>query len=99
MERAYPSSEYDVVVDGEGKILLPRHLRAKLKPGSRLTIRITEGVVSDTLRRRNVTETEIETIARRQLESRDQVIEFLSAEGALARRRRFARRAKNMLRV
>jgi hypothetical protein len=97
MEHPYPSAEFEVEVDEEGRIRLPRRLRSRIAAGSRLTIRLTEGVVGESLRARNITEEEIELIARRQLEDRDQIVEFLQSEGALSGNRRFAVRAKKLV--
>ena len=64
-----------------------------IKPGSRVTIRLTDGVVSNQLRERRVTEDEIEHISSLQLELRENVIRFLEAEGALSNDRLFVKRA------
>ena len=97
MERKYPSGEYEVTIDEEGRILLPASLKSRLKGRKHVTIHISEGTVEQSLRRRNVSETEIEAIARKQLEHREQVIFFLKSEGMLAGNRSFTRRAKSLL--
>jgi len=53
-------------------------------PGKRITVTITEGTVSRSLRDRNITEHDVEYIAALQLEQREHVLRFLNAEGAFA---------------
>ena len=79
-------------------IKIPWHMARRLREGTRVTIRLTEGVVSRSLRDRRVTEDEIEQIAERQLEQRDNIIRFLEAEGGLSNDSVFARRAASLLR-
>ena len=55
-------------------------------------MRITEGTVSHSLRKRNITEIDIEHIAMMQLEQRGHVLRFLKAEGALGNKAEFAKR-------
>jgi hypothetical protein len=78
--------EFEAVIGGDGIIRVPRRLMARLgkEPGSRVHVRLTPEVIHRALRRRNVTAGEVDRIASLQLESREQVIAFLLAEGALA---------------
>jgi antitoxin component of MazEF toxin-antitoxin module len=98
MERPYPSVEFEGKMGEHGVIVLPKHIAAKFNAGQEITVKVTEGTVSDNLRRRNVTEEGIEHIALMQLEQREHVLRFLEAEGALAGRGSFAKRAVQYLR-
>ena len=93
MEHPYPSIEFEAEIGPAGTIKIPVHVTKKLKKVNRVTIRLTEGVVSKTLQRRCVTEDEIEQIAELQLERRENIIRFLESEGVLADNRLFLRRA------
>ena len=84
MEKPYPAVEFEAEVGDDGTIMLPRRIAHRLRPGMQVTIRLTEGVVTKTLRSRGITEDDIEHIASLQFEGRDNVIRFLSAEGSLA---------------
>lgn len=94
MENAYPVTEFEAEVTSHGTITVPGPVARLLSPGAKVTVRLTLGVVGG-LRDRGVTEDEIERIATRQLEPRDNVLRFLGAEGALApRAKRTARGRK-----
>lgn len=86
MEKAKQSVRFETVVDGQGRVVLSKYVDAlKLKPGSAVTIKIYGGTLSKKLSAIGVTDEEIETIGEKQLEERENVISFLSAQGALKR--------------
>ncbi len=99
MERPYPSVEFEAILEEDGTITIPSSIAKRMKRGERLTIRMTKGVVSKALRRRNITEEEIERISTLQLEQRENVIRFFESEGALAGERLFLQRAAAMMRT
>lgn len=76
------SVEFEGKIDGEGKIAVPASVRLKMGTGS-VHVTLTAKALADQLHRRNVTEAEIARIGEVQLESREQVVKFLLAEGAL----------------
>jgi len=92
MEHPYPAVEFDAIVTPDGTIAVPSALLKNLPPGVPVTVRITEGTVSDSLRARGVTEDLVEGVAELQLERREHVVAFMEAEGALAADKRFVRR-------
>lgn len=96
-EKPYPVVEFEAVIEHDGLIRLPRTLSSTLTAGAHVTVRLSEGVVSRSLRKRNVTEEEIEQIALVQLETRDDVVRCLKSEGALASNRAFRQRATSLL--
>ena len=96
MEHPYPSIEFEVEVGPDGALALPRALAVRFRPGSKITVRVTDGTVSASLRRRGVTEEEVERIAMVQCESREQAILFLSGEGVLASDSAFSRRVSGL---
>ncbi|HUL45294.1 MAG TPA: hypothetical protein VLY03_13150 [Bacteroidota bacterium] len=98
MEKPYPSLECEVRVGHGGVINLPPPIAARIQEGKRMTIRLTDGTVSAKLRRRGVTEAEIELIASLQWEQREQVINFLESEGSVSRSAAFVRRSKKFAR-
>jgi hypothetical protein len=77
--------EFEAEVNPDGTLGVPRHVAAKLRPRTRATIRLADG--------REISEQEIEHIALRQLEQRENVICFLQGEGQPASNRSFERRA------
>lgn len=93
----YPAFEFEVEVGPDGAIQLPKHIREKIGGSSSITIRLTEGIVPKHLRRKNVTEEEVEEISGVQMEQRENVIRFLQAEGALGKRRAFKALALKLL--
>jgi hypothetical protein len=97
MEHPYPSMEFEVEVGKDGALLLPRSLAGRFRPGAKITLRVTDGTVSASLRKRGVTEEEVERIATLQLEKREQAILFLSGQGVLASSEAFSRRASRLL--
>ncbi len=94
---AYPVTEFETVIEQDGKIQLPIALNEKFKTGSHVTVRLTLGGISSPLKKRGVTENEVEQIARVQLEEREDVLRFLNAEGALRNNKGFCSRAKKLL--
>ena len=75
-------------------IAIPGHVLRAFAPGSTVTVRLTPGAVGGGLRRRGVTEDEIERISARQLEPRENVVRFLGTEGSLGSSARFRRVAR-----
>ncbi len=92
MEKPYPSVEFETEITKGGVIVLPRQIAAQFELAQHITVRLTMGRVSQSLRKRNVTENEVESIATMQLEQRDQVLRFLNAEGGLAKKAPFYKR-------
>jgi hypothetical protein len=92
MENAYPVIEFEAEVTEHGTLAVPRSVARTLAPGTTVTVRLTHGTVASALRRRGVTEDEVERIASRQLEPRENVLRFLETEGALSSGARFGRR-------
>ena len=92
MERRYPSVEFEVEIGPGGTLTLPKAIAARVKQGEKVTVKLTQGVVSRRLRGRKVSEAELELIAETQLEDREQVVLFLESEGALSGSLRFSRR-------
>jgi hypothetical protein len=84
---------FDAVIGHDGLILMPEEVRAALLPhaGSRVRVRLVPSALADELEVRGVTDREVDMIAARQLEGREQVIRFLRAEGSLAKTSRVKR--------
>jgi hypothetical protein len=93
MEHPYPALEFEAIVTPDGMIAVPSAMLSKLASGVPVTVRITEGTVSNSLRARGVTEELVEEVAELQLERREHVVAFLEAEGILAADKKFVRRA------
>jgi len=98
MEKPYPSLECEVRIGHGGVITLPPTIAARFQEEKRITVRVTDGSVSSKLRKRGVTEEEIEQIASLQWEQRENVLGFLETEGIFPRSSPFARRSKKLLR-
>jgi predicted DNA-binding antitoxin AbrB/MazE fold protein len=96
-EKPYPVVEFEAAVQPNGVIRLPRTVSLKLKAGTHVTVRLSEETVAHSLRKRNVSEEEIEQIAVTQLEDRSDVIRCLKAEGSLASNRKFRQRARALV--
>ena len=98
MEKAKHSVEFEAEIDNEGRVHFTRSVAGYLQVarGAKVTVRIVGGVLSRELSARNVTDEEIERIGNVQLEDRDQVVKFLSSEGALAKDRAFRKRTKGL---
>jgi bifunctional DNA-binding transcriptional regulator/antitoxin component of YhaV-PrlF toxin-antitoxin module len=89
------SLEYEAIVDEEGKIVIPASVVEQVGAGKKAVVHVclTEKNLSNALKEKNVSEEEIEAIARIQLESRDQVVKFLLSEGTLAKHVSFRSRS------
>lgn len=98
MEKAKHSVQFEAEVDRNGKVSFSKPVyELQLKPGTKVTVNIFGGVLSDTLTKLNVTESEIEQIGRMQLEDREHVMTFLASQGAMSRNKRFLVRMKRAL--
>jgi bifunctional DNA-binding transcriptional regulator/antitoxin component of YhaV-PrlF toxin-antitoxin module len=86
----YRTPDYESAIAEDGTVVVPAsYLRTLgLSPGDRVEVRVTEKVVSAALRKRGVTAEEVDEIGNRQLEGREQVLAFLSAEGSLSGNKR-----------
>ncbi len=93
MERKHPTNEFDALIDDDGRITVPLEM-AKHFAGRKLHVRLHREEISAGLREKDVTEDEIERIARVQLESREQVVKFLLTERMLKSDAAFVRRAR-----
>jgi hypothetical protein len=87
-----------VRVPSDGRLKIPKEVLKRLNiEGSRkIHLRITKGVLSDSLRRNNVTDDEIDRIATVQFEPRENVVRFLSSESKLSGSRAFRQRARTL---
>ncbi len=99
MEKTRQSIEFAATLAPDGTLTLPKDaLRTFQAEGNtKVQVRLTAYRVSSDLRTRAVTEEEIERITALQLEPRENVVRFLRAEGALAGRPAFRRRAKDVV--
>jgi len=81
------SLEFEARIADDGTITVPPQMLEALgsHARSRLNIRLTSATLAGELQINGVTEEELERIASMQLESREQVIDFLLSEGALAK--------------
>ncbi|MEX0602993.1 MAG: hypothetical protein WD295_06605 [Bacteroidota bacterium] len=88
------SGEFEAKIQDDGSVVIPAsQVRgAGWKPGSGVTVRLTDASLSAELRRRGVTEEELERIAAIQREDPKDILRMLMTEGALARNARFCRR-------
>jgi hypothetical protein len=77
--------EFDGIIDPNGRIPVPQPVLERLRGGRKVRVRLTLHRIVSELKRRSVTEDEIDRIARVQLETRDQVVRFLFSEGALGK--------------
>lgn len=86
----------DAAVTVGGDLLIPADVLSRLNTGhgDRVHIRVTTSILSGELKRRNVTEEEIERIVALQLEPRENVVKFLTTESKFSRNARFKRRAQ-----
>ena len=96
MEKKYPVVEFEETIHSEGTIAVPATLLRTLRSRN-VIVRLTEGSVNHALRNHGVSEDEIEHIATVQMESRDNILRFLTAEGSLARKTAFVRRSEKLL--
>ena len=99
MDHSKQSLEFEAKIDPQGVLAVPKEVleRLTVKEGSKVTVRVTAEKISDALRKRTVTEDEIDRISRLQMEPRENVVTFLTAEGALANNRSFVTRAKKAI--
>ena len=97
MERPYPAIEFECEILPGKKIVLPLQVGRAFHDGKRVTVRLTDGVVSSLLRGRGVTEALIEQISEMQLEPRENVIKFLEAECALVGAKTFRQRSARLI--
>lgn len=97
MEKAKHSMQFEAEVDARGHVTFSRGvLPLRLAPGTKVTVNIFGGVVSEQLTQLGVTEAEIEQIGNMQFEDREHVMSFLSSQGTLSGNKRFAARLKRM---
>lgn len=91
-----PSSPVVVTVRHDGTIELTAAAvqRMGFHTGDRVIVRVTSAALSRKLAELGVTDGEVDTIAERQLEPRDQVARFLAAEGRLGRSSTFRHRVQ-----
>ncbi len=94
---AYPVTEFEAIIEDDGSLRLPKELQQKMLPGATVIVRLVEGHLTSMLRSRGVTEEEIETISRLQMEQRGDVIRFLETEGAFSSNRSFAKRVQLLI--
>lgn len=97
VERLYPVIEFEAEISTAGGITLPRNLISRIQASDRVIVRIIQGRIPGTLRKRNVAEDEIEMIATTQLEERLNVVKFLQSEAALCRNKAFRHRSALLL--
>lgn len=90
------SAEVDLKIPESGELLIPVEVlnRLNVGRGSNVHVRVTASTLSGHLKRRNVTEEEIEHIASLQLEPRENVVKFLATESVLSGDTGFKRRAQ-----
>lgn len=93
MSQTSTADEFEATIDAEGKISVPSAIAERLR-GQKVRVRLRRLEIATALAKRDVTEEEIERIASVQLESRNQVVDFLLTEGALSRNRSFKTRVK-----
>ena len=95
MEKAKHSVQFQAEVDVKGNVSFSKAVDdLHLRPGTKVTVNIFGGVLSNRLSKLNVTEEEIEQIGKVQYEDREHVMSFLSSQGELRRNKNFASRLK-----
>lgn len=96
----YETPDFETHVDAEGSLRVPASYVRKLgfEPGSRLSVRLTDASVAADLQARGIAQEEVDLIGSTQLEPRENVLEFLRAEGALAELPEAAARLRSWLR-
>lgn len=95
MDQNLQQEEFEIIVDGSGSFRIPEPVRRRLRPGHHYIVRMSRGKLHPRLRRRGVTEDEIEHIVRLQFEPRDNVVRFLESEGLLKGDAGFVRLLRN----
>jgi antitoxin component of MazEF toxin-antitoxin module len=90
------SIEFDARIPDSGELVIPTQVLERLidRSGSRVHIRVSNSSLSAELKKRNVTEEEIEHIAQLQLEPKENVVKFLETESAMCGDSRFKRSAQ-----
>ena len=84
MEKPKHSMRFESEVGEDGSVSFSKKVHdLRLKPGTRVTVKIFAGTLSPRLKDLDVSEDEIATIGERQLEARDNVVRFLSSQGTL----------------
>jgi len=96
MEQTYPVVEFETTLGDDGTIVVPSAMAEALRSRD-VVVRVVAGRLGGSLRKRGVTEDEVERIALLQMEQRENVLSFLSAEGALAASAPFSRRSAQLL--
>ncbi len=83
----HETPDYVTEIPADGSVSIPAAYlrRVGYGPGQRVSVRVTELVISDELRRKGIGEEEVGTIGGVQLEPRENVLTFLASEGMLAR--------------
>jgi len=73
-------------IDDSGSITIPASYLRSLgfETGARVSVRVTELVLSEDLRQRGITESEVDRLGATQLEPRENVLTFLASEGSIA---------------
>jgi hypothetical protein len=81
------SLEFPAVIEAGGVIRVSGSLsgEGELKPGERVRVRVMPERFAATMHTLGVADAEVDRIAERQMQSRDQAILFLLAEGVLRR--------------
>lgn len=98
MEKAKHSVRFQAEVDANGRVNFSKAVPdLQRRAGSKVTVKIFGGVMSKRLMKLDVTEEEIELIGDVQLEDREHVMSFLSAQGSLKANNGFRKRLKRML--
>lgn len=85
MQQSHTVIEFDSTIEADGTITVPGEIlaRARTEFGHKVRVRLLDRKEAAVLRERKIGDEEIESIARLQLESREQVVKFLMSEGAL----------------
>lgn len=91
-----PSGPIHLAVRPDGTIVVPADaVRALgLRPGARASVRVSDAGLSKRVQSLGVTDEEVDVIAARQYEARENVLQFLAAEGILARKSGFHARVR-----
>ncbi len=85
------SVEFDLKAVPNADVVVPKSVlhRLNIRKGTMVHVRLTAMQLTGKLRKRNVTEEEIERISALQLEPRENVVRFLATESVLAGNKRF----------
>ncbi len=88
--------EFEMIVDGRGRIQVPPESLERLKKLKRGRVRfqVVDNGIPARLRRRGVTQKEVTEIAARQMEEEAQILRFLDVEGILRSDRTFRLRVR-----